>query len=352
MALRDRARHASAMNTAGGHNIVVTGGLGFIGSHVVDALLLAGHRVVIIDSMVAAVTDGAEYEHHPRCEVWRESICEYFGRGRDFAGIDRVIHAASPVGPAGILSRMGRLGTDIVASTQLVVDGCVEAGASLCVFSSAEVYGRSGLLSESDDVIVPAHHNVRLEYAIAKRLTETMTVNSRHRGLVATVIRPFNVTGSRQSRAGGFVLPTFVQQALAGDPLTVFAGGTQIRAFLAASDLTRFVVEHLDDALAGGAPVFNIGNPGNATSIWSLAERVVRLLDSTSAIEHRDGQEIHGPLYEEAESLEKVPVEGAAAAIGWRPQVGLDALILETADFYRRNRDVREDRRRGSSILA
>ena len=352
MFFRSARRHDGAMNSAGGHGVVVTGGLGFIGSHVVDALLRAGHRVVVIDSMEAAVTDGAEYEHHPRCEIWRESICEYFGRGRDFAGIDRVIHAASPVGPAGILSRQGRLGNDIVSSTQLVIDGALEAGASLCAFSSAEVYGRSGLLSESDDVIVPARHNARLEYAIAKRLTETMAVNSRHRGLVATVVRPFNVTGSRQSRAGGFVLPTFVQQALAGEPLTVFAGGTQIRAFLSASDLTRFVVEHLDDALAHGAPAFNLGNPENATSIWSLAERVVRLLGSDSPVVHRDGREIHGPLYEEAESLEKLPVAGAAAEIGWKPEVSLDALILETAEFYRRHRDVRAERGRGVGALA
>lgn len=340
------------MNSAGGHAVVVTGGLGFIGSHVVDALLAAGHRVRVIDSMQAAVTDGAEYEHHPRGEVWRESIVEYFGRGRDFAGYDRVIHAASPVGPAGILPMQGRLGGEIVTSTQLVIEGCLEAGAALCAFSSAEVYGRSGLLSETDDVIVPSRHNARLEYAIAKRLTETMAINARHHGLAATVVRPFNVTGSRQSRAGGFVLPTFVQQAQAGRPLTVFAGGTQIRAFLAASDLTRFVVEHLDDALAHGAPVFNVGNPHNATSIWSLAERVVRLLGSDSPIEHRDAREIHGPLYEEAESLEKLPVEGAAAEIGWRPQVDLDALIGETADFYASHRDVRAERGTGAAALA
>jgi len=340
------------MNSAGGQRVVVTGGLGFIGSHVVDALLDAGHHVRVIDSMQAAVTDGAEYQHDPRCEIYKESIVEYFGRGRDFAGFDRVIHAASPVGPAGILPMQGRLGGEIVTSTQLVIDGCLEAGASLCAFSSAEVYGRSGLLSETDDVIVPSRHNARLEYAIAKRLTETMAINARHHGLVATVVRPFNVTGSRQSRAGGFVLPTFVQQALAGEPLTVFAGGTQIRAFLAASDLTRFVVEHLDDALAHGAPVFNVGKPGNATSIWSLAERVVRMLGSDSPIEHRDAREIHGPLYEEAESLEKLPVEGAAAAIGWRPQVGLDALIVETAEFYRSHGDLRAERSIGAAAVA
>ena len=138
-------------------------------------------------------------------------------------------------------------------------------------------------------------------------------------------------------------MPTFVQQALAGEPLTVFAGGTQIRAFLAASDLARFVVDHLDAALESGEPIFNLGNPENAISVWSLAERVVSLLGSTSAIEHRDGREVHGPLYEEAESLEKVPVLRAAPAVGWQPEVSLDELVLQTAEHYRSHEDVRAE---------
>lgn len=322
-------------------NVIVTGGLGFIGSHVVDGLLGAGHDVEIIDSMVGAVTDGREYDAHTRCIVHRVSINDYFESGRDFSGADRVIHAASLVGPAGILQYQGRLGGEIVAAAQQVIDGCLEAGASLCTFSSAEVYGRSGLLSERDPIVVPAHYNARIEYAIAKTLTEAMTINSRAHGLECVVVRPFNVAGPRQSRAGGFVLPTFVQQALDGIPLTVFAGGTQTRAFLAASELSRFVVDHLDAAFESGDPIFNLGNPDNAVSVWALAERVVALLESSSPLEHRDAREIHGPLYEEAESFEKLPVLGAAASVGWQPRLGLDDLILETAEYYRRHGDLR-----------
>ena len=324
-------------------NVAVTGGLGFIGSHIVDGLLAAGHDVEIIDSMVAAVTDGREYDAHPRCTVQRATVRDFLDEGGDFEGFEWVIHAASPVGPAGILADQGRLGGEIVATAQAVAEACLEGGSALCTFSSAEVYGRSGLLGEDDAIRVPTHFNARIEYAIAKTLTEALSLNNRHRGLRAIVIRPFNVAGSRQSRAGGFVVPTFVQQALADEPLTVFAGGTQIRAFLAASDLSRFVVDHLDAAFESGEPIFNLGNPENAISVWSLAERVVTLLGSSSAIEHRDGREVHGPLYEEAESLEKLPVLRAAPAVGWRPGVGLDELILQTADFYRAHEDVRAE---------
>jgi nucleoside-diphosphate-sugar epimerase len=322
-------------------NFTVTGGLGFIGSHVVDGLLEAGHRVRIVDSTVAAVTDGAEYDGHPRCTVVRESVQDWMRAGGDFEGDDWVIHAASPVGPAGILGSQGQLGGEIVAVAQMVIDAAIDSGSALCTFSSAEVYGRSGQLGEGDSIVVPTRYNARLEYAIAKTLTEAMTLNSRHRGLRGLVVRPFNVAGARQSSAAGFVLPTFVQSALDGTPLPVFAGGDQVRAFLAASDLSRFVVEHLDTALESGEPLFNLGNPENATTVWNLAERVVHVLGSDSPIEHCDATRIHGPFYEEAESFEKLPVLGAAAAVGWTPRVSLDALILETAEFYRRHGDMR-----------
>jgi nucleoside-diphosphate-sugar epimerase len=198
------------------------------------------------------------------------------------------------------------------------------------------------MLAEQDDIIVPTHYNARLEYAIAKTLTEAATINSRHRGLRGFVIRPFNVGGPRQSRAGGFVMPTFVQQALASRPLTVFAGGGQERAFLSATDLARFITEHGEQAFASNRPIFNVGNPHNTTTVWNLAERIVERLGSASPIEHADARLIHGPLYEEAESIQKLPVLDAAQAVGWAPRITLDEMIDETALYYRVRDDARE----------
>jgi nucleoside-diphosphate-sugar epimerase len=323
------------------HKVIVTGGLGFIGSYVVDGLLAAGKDVEIIDSMVTAVTDGAEYESHPHCRVRRQSIEDFLHHGGSFQGADWVVHAASCVGPAEILSHQGRLGVEIANATQLVIEACLAADTALIGFSSAEVYGRSGLLAETDPLNVPTAYNARLEYAIAKALTEAAIINSRHRGLRGFVIRPFNVAGARQSRAGGFVMPTFVQQALAGEPLTVFAGGHQVRAFLSPTDLARFVSDHAESALAGGRPIFNLGHPDNSIAIWDLAERVVQRLGSTSKIVHVDATEIYGPHYFEAESIEKLPVLDAAPSVGWNPQITLDELIDETAAHYRTHADSR-----------
>lgn len=332
--------------------IVVTGGLGFVGSHLVDAYLAAGDHVTVIDSAVAAVVDGSEYDAHPRCTVIRASVEDFFGEGGSVEGADRVIHAAAHVGPAGILRYAGEIGPAIVSGTECVIRACLAADAQLCVFSSAEVYGRSGLLGEGDDLRVPIGYNARIEYAVAKALTEVMTVNSLHRGLQAFVIRPFNVVGARQSQAGGFVMPTFVQQALSGQPITVFDTGQQVRSFTSASDLSRFLTHYWDDALASDANIFNIGNPSNRSTIEALAIRVRELLNSSSTISLVDGKTIHGPMYEEAESFEKVPVLGAALELGWEPRVVLDDLILETASYYQASGDYRDAREKHQSLYA
>jgi len=156
-----------------------------------------------------------------------------------------------------------------------------------------------------------------------------------HRGLRAIVIRPFNVTGPRQSEMGGFVVPTFVQQALAGDDITVFATGEQLRAFLSVTDLTRFIVEHMDDALKSGNMIYNIGNPDNNITVRGLADLVKEMTESDSEVVYADAKAIHGDLYEEAESFEKTPVLANAPAVGWKPQVDLRDLIQETIEYYR-----------------
>ncbi len=315
--------------------VVITGGLGFIGSFVADAYLELGKHVVIIDSMVSSVISTDPYDSNPNCTVLKMSVEDYFMGGGTIEGAERVIHAASLVGPAGILKFAGRLGADIVRSCQMVIEQCIEHDVPVCDFSSAEVYGRSGQLAESDTIQVPVEYSVRIEYAIAKTLTEAIMANSKHRGLKGIVIRPFNVTGPRQSEMGGFVVPTFVQQALVGDDITVFATGEQLRAFLSVSDLTRFIVEHMDDAIESGNLIYNIGNPDNNITVRGLADMVKEMTESSSEIVYADAKKIHGELYEEAESFEKTPVLKAAPAVGWKPKVDLRDLIQETIDYYR-----------------
>jgi nucleoside-diphosphate-sugar epimerase len=183
--------------------------------------------------------------------------------------------------------------------------------------------------------------NARIEYAIAKLACEAMVINSGPRGLRAVSIRPFNVVGPRQSRAGGFVLPTFVQQALGNRPITVFATGRQRRSFLAIDDFVRAVRQVTAEPLRGADRRINVGNSANTISIEELAGRVRALLGSSSPIIHVDARTVYGEAYFEAESVDKLCDASFAARLGWKPRDNLDHIILATAEYFRSHRDVR-----------
>lgn len=320
----------------------MTGGLGFVGSFISEAFAQRGDHVTVVDSCVSSVVEAEELQAPSgSVEFVGESVEDYLVKLGSLDGFDMVVHCASYVGPASILQYAGQLGPAIVNTTSMVIEKCIHADIPMVNFSSAEIYGKSGLLQEDGDIRVPPYFNPRIEYALGKLTAESMCMNSKDRGLRSATIRPFNVAGPRQSRFGGFVMPTFVQQALEGRPLTVFASGLQKRAFLSVTDLCRFVTDHLDDAAFRNPRVYNVGNPGNETEIYALAERVKEMTGSESDIIYADSTAIYGPQYEEAESFEKLPEIKNAASLGWAPKVTLDELIDETIQYYRSHADMR-----------
>jgi nucleoside-diphosphate-sugar epimerase len=322
--------------------VVITGGLGFIGSTVTEYLLEKGSQVTIVDSLLSNVIEPSSLmSSYGNADVVETTIADYLANGSDLSDHDMLIHAASFVGPASILKYQGTIGQEIVTDTSRIIKACLKAEVPLIYFSSAEVYGKSGILREGSDIRVPPYYNARIEYALAKLTSEAMVINSRNQGLDGVVIRPFNVAGPRQSRAGGFVMPTFVQQALGGKPITVFGSGKQKRAFLGATDLANFLANYISKDIMTNGNIYNIGNPDNAITIEDLAKRIVSILKSQSEITYLDPQSVYGPLYYEAESFEKLPDIENAKKLGWKPLQTLDDIILETANFYRKNQDTR-----------
>jgi nucleoside-diphosphate-sugar epimerase len=322
--------------------VLVTGGLGFIGSSISEHFLQKGCQVTIVDSRVSHVVDAeCLLSKYHSAKIVQAAISDYLGNRLDVSDYDLLIHTASPVGPASILQYAGNIGSEIVSTTSQIIGACLESRTPLVYFSSAEVYGKSGMLREKDEIRVPPYYNTRIEYALAKLTCEAMVINSKTQGLNSVVIRPFNVAGPRQSRAGGFVMPTFVQQALGNRPLTVFGSGKQKRAFLSVDDVVNFVANHVDDNLLSRCEVYNLGNPGNGTTIEGLAIGIIELLESQSEIVYVDPKSIYGPLYFEAESFEKLPDVSKAISLGWKPRLSLDKIISETAKYYRFNRDTR-----------
>lgn len=303
--------------------VIVSGALGFIGSHVCEALVDHGHHVIGVDDHSGHVVD-----HIPGVTVIPERV-----QNVTLTNLhpNLIIHCASPVGAVGLLSLAGHIVPEIVSASYNVAHAAQQAGCPLINISSSEVYGFSGTYRETDDLRVPAKHSPRLEYAVGKMAAEHQVIGTP--GLRSLTVRPFNVAGPRQTMSKGFVIPTFVEQALAGEPLTVFGDGTQQRSFTAVHDVVDFILAVKPEQCDGR--VVNVGNPQNRCTINHLAERVVALLGSPSSIEHTTGKRVHGPAYEEAEGHVKVPDHTRAQQMGWNPTVGLDDLILRTASEYR-----------------
>lgn len=322
--------------------VLVTGGLGFIGSEVAGLLASAGHQVVIVDSLMSNVISPAEFKRkHPGVEVFEQRVADYVSAApRRIASFDVVIHAASVVGSVKVIEYLGTLADEIVHSTQLVANACLTHDVDLIAISSSEVYGRSGVLSEVDALEIDPRYNARTEYAIGKMATECLIANLRHKGLRSLVLRPFNVVGPRQNASTGFVLPTFVQQAMRGQALSVFHDGSQERSFTSVMDVVTFIAErvssspHLPDSING--KILNLGTSRNRCSILDLAKRVNCLVGNNAGYYLVDPARVHGDHYFESASVVKVANEQQARLHGWNPQHDLERIVSDVVQFYRR----------------
>ena len=301
--------------------VLVTGGLGFIGSTLSEAYIARGDHVTIVDNQSSNVIGPGAIQGAKkiRCDAKTYAHAGWWHPNR----YDLVVHCASPVGPAGILKYKGRIASMILASTDALITLCLAHDTPLINISTSEVYGTSGTYHESDALRVPAVPSARIEYAIGKMAAEAECRLTP--GLRSISIRPFNIAGARQSSAGGFVLPTFAEQALAGTPITIYGDGTQQRALTSVDDLADFVLNHTTDYMDGRA--VNVGNPHNTTTIADLASLVHEAAQSTSTILHTDGQTIHGQDYHEAEGHIKVPCIDLAQSMGWAPRTTLTTLV-------------------------
>lgn len=320
------------------NNIVVTGGFGFIGTTLVELLVQNPENYVhVIDDLSSSsiiVEDFLQQINIPSNLSYEITTVESFFSRPDPGQWDQIYHLASPVGPAGVLQHAGNMVRDVVRDAYLIIDYCLANKAKLLDVSTSEIYGggQSGYCPESTPKIVPANTTVRLEYAIAKLAVETAIINTcRAKNLRSTIIRPFNVSGPRQSPKGGFVLPRFIQQAYNGLPITVFGDGSAIRAFTHVQDMARGIILGMEKG--GNGEAYNIGNPANKTNILDLAQRVKRVLNSESDIVFVDPKTIYGNYYEEAN--DKFPdAEKAKMEIGWVPEMDIDTTILHAKNEY------------------
>ena len=312
-------------------NILVTGGLGFIGSHLVETLLSdSSTRVVVVDNLQSNVisVDRMIGEIGADCSDRLEVIIQDVENYEPAVRFAEIFHLASVVGPAGVLGHAGRISEKIVNATSSVVRCAERDGARLVNVSTSEIYGGGdqGLCEEHSPRMICATASARLEYAVAKLASEIALENLCRRGTVdAVTIRPFNVAGVRQSGRGGFVLPRFIGQAIVNSPLTVFGDGTQMRAFTDVRDVVDAMILICRHGEAGTA--YNVGNPNNRISIDALADEVLIASHSSSGKLYVDPRDIFGPEYREA--ADKFPNANRTMSLGWRPRCSLQATIYD-----------------------
>lgn len=287
---------------------VVTGGAGFIGSHLVEVLQSEGWDVEVIDRVLGRSIQ--QVIHTPKADV--------------------IYHLASPVGPLGVLDWAGRLAPEVIETSRDVAGWALANGCPMVNVSTSEVYGSGGIDRESDPCTFGPAITARREYAVAKLAAETMLHNMR--ALDVRTVRPFNVAGPRQQPDGGFVLPRFVRAALRREALTVYAPGTQRRAFAHVADIAEGIYLAGVEGERGG--IYNLGAPDNVCTIRQLAEDVIREV-GRGRIEVVDPRDLHGPAF--AEAPDKVPdISLAQRVLGYMPRYDRAETVASVIAYWRR----------------
>lgn len=321
--------------------ILVTGGAGFIGSHLTAALLAQGDRVRVVDDESTGHADNlADLRKHPHLEYFRGSIGESDLVRKALAGVDEVYHLAAAVGVALIAKQPLETIERNIGPVQLLLEESRrlwQMGQPVKFFlaSTSEVYGKNpkATFGEDDDLVFGATTRPRWSYGASKAIDEFLTLAvAREYGLPVVIGRFFNVVGPRQSGAYGMVLPRFVQAALAGRPLVVHDDGRQVRCFAHVSDVVGAVTRLMRcEAAIGG--VFNIGSD-EPVSILELAQRVIALSGSASKIEFQTYAEAYDRDFEDVRR--RVPELGRLrSTIDYQPRYDLDATIREVIESFR-----------------
>jgi UDP-glucose 4-epimerase len=316
---------------------LITGGAGFIGSHLADDLLARGHGVHILDDLsTGAIENIRHLKPHPRFGYTIESAGNVPVVAELVDEADAVFHLAAAVGVDLVVKSPVRAIETNVHCTEVVLEHADRHRKPVLLASTSEVYGKSEALpfKEDGDLQLGATFRARWAYACSKAIDEFLAMAYwRERDLPIAVVRLFNTVGPRQTGSYGMVVPRLVGQALAGEPLTVYGDGRQTRCFCHVDDVALALLGLLEHPRAWGE-VFNVGAT-REVSILELAQRVLLLTGSDSEIRLVPYDEAYGAGFEDM--YRRVPdIEKLHALTGWSPTRSLDDIIADVVADRRR----------------
>ena len=317
--------------------VFITGGAGFIGGHLAEALIRRGDRVRVMDDLSTGSLDNiANVNGNPGFEFIRGDVVrEAEAVRRCVEEADVVIHLAAAVGVELVVKEPARTITTSVHGTENVLTPAAEFGKRVIVASTSEVYGKSvnESFAEDDDLIIGPSVHSRWSYACSKLLDEFLLMaHCRASGLPGTVVRFFNTVGPRQTGRYGMVIPRFVGAALAGKPLQVYGDGRQIRCFCHVADVVEALLLLLERTETYGQ-VYNIGSQ-EGISIGELAERVIKRTGSSSGIELVPYDVAYAVGFEDMRRR-KPDTSKITGLTGWKPRHTLDEIIDDVASEMR-----------------
>lgn len=316
---------------------LVTGGAGFIGSHLTEKLLETGYKVHVIDDLSTGSLDNIRHlDGNPDFGLTVDTILNRAAVESLIEKNDLVFHLAAAVGVNYVIENQLKSIQVNVGGTEVVLECASKWKRKVVIFSTSEVYGKSNAVpfKEDDDRILGPTTTVRWSYAVTKALDEIMALAYwREKGLPVVILRCFNTCGPRQTGRYGMVLPRFVGQALRGEPITVYGDGSQTRCFASVHDVVDGVIKIAECEKAVGE-IFNIGSDVEVT-IRSLAERVKELTSSSSPILFVPYDQAYGAGFEDM--MRRVPdLTKIRTYIGYKPSTDLDSIIKGVIDYIRK----------------
>ena len=305
---------------------LITGGAGFIGSHLSEALVARGDSVIVVDNLSTG-----KNEVVPSVEFIQGSIFDEKLMDSLVSKVDHVLHLAAAVGVFNIVNKpLDSLMTNI-KGTEIMLELCDKYKKPILITSTSEVYGKNNTvpLNEESDRVLGSPLKSRWSYSEAKAIDESMAYfYHQEKGLEVRLIRLFNTVGPRQVGHYGMVVPRFVSAAVSGTALSVYGSGEQIRCFCHVSDAVRALLLVMDSDKAIGE-VFNVGN-NQQISIMDLAKKVIEVTGSSSSIEMVAYEKAYPAGFEDMER--RVPdISKIERVLGWKPQIGLEQIIKDIA---------------------